>query len=48
MSIRTNYEKWYEGDDYYWGTDPSSFLDELIQLCPPSAEKNVLDIGCGE
>lgn len=48
VSIRTNYEKWYEGDDYYWGTEPGSFLDELISLCPPSKDKKVLDIGCGE
>ncbi|MCR5501718.1 MAG: methyltransferase domain-containing protein [Lachnospiraceae bacterium] len=48
MSIRTNYEKWYEGDDYYWGTEPGSFLDELADLNPPSAGKKVLDIGCGE
>ncbi|MBR6484038.1 MAG: class I SAM-dependent methyltransferase, partial [Clostridiales bacterium] len=48
MSIRTNYEKWYEGDEYYWGTEPGSFCDELISLCPPSSDKKVLDIGCGE
>ena len=48
MSIRTNYEKWYEGGDYYWGTEPGGFLDELISLCPPSEYKTVLDIGCGE
>ena len=48
MSIRTNYEKWYEGDEYYWGLDPGDFLDELIRLCPPSEDKKVLDIGCGE
>ena len=48
MSIRTNYEKWYEGDDYYWGLEPGDFLDELIELCPPSENKKVLDIGCGE
>ena len=48
MSIRTNYERWYEGDDYYWGLEPGDFLDELIELCPPSPEKKVLDIGCGE
>jgi len=48
MSIRTNYEKWYEGDEYYWGLEPGDFLDELIDLCPPSKEKKVLDIGCGE
>lgn len=48
MSIRTNYEKWYEGTDYYWGLEPGSFLEELIRLCPPSPDKKVLDIGCGE
>ena len=48
MGIRTNYEKWYEGDAYYWGLEPGDFLDELIELCPPSTDKRVLDIGCGE
>ena len=48
MSIRTNYEKWYEGSEYYWGLEPGRFLDELIKLCPHSVGKTVLDIGCGE
>ena len=48
MSIRTNYEKWYEGDEYYWGLEPGDFLDELISLSPPSENTKVLDIGCGE
>ena len=48
MSIRTNYEKWYEEEGYYWGLEPGDFLDELIELCPPSPDKKVLDIGCGE
>jgi len=48
MSIRTNYEKWYEGDEYYWGLESGSFLEDLINLCPPSKDKKVLDIGCGE
>ena len=48
MSIRTNYEKWYEGEEYYWGLEPAGFLAELIKLCPPSPSKRVLDIGCGE
>ncbi len=47
-NIRTNYEKWYEGEDYYWGLEPAGFCDELIALCPPGADKKVLDIGCGE
>ena len=48
MSIRTNYEKWYEGENYYWGLEPGEFLDELIRLCPSSPNRTVLDIGCGE
>ena len=47
-NIRTNYEKWYEGDGYYWGTEPAGFCGELMKLCPPAEGKNVLDIGCGE
>lgn len=48
MNNRTNYENWYAGDAYYWGTEPGTFLDELIRLCPPAPHKKVLDIGCGE
>lgn len=48
MSIRTNYEKWYSTEDYYWGVEPGDFLNELIKLCPPETGKKVLDIGCGE
>ena len=48
MSIRTNYEKWYEGEEYYWGLEPGDFLFELIKLCPPAENTKVLDIGCGE
>ena len=25
--FRTQYEKCYEGDEYYWGLEPASFLD---------------------
>ena len=45
-SIRTNYENWYSSDEYYWGTEPASFCDRLIQMKPPVAK--LLDIGCGE
>ena len=24
--IRTNYEKWYEDESYYWGTEPAAFI----------------------
>ena len=46
--FRTQYEKLYEGESYYWGTDPADFLEKLIALKPPSSEIKVLDIGCGE
>ena len=42
-NISTNYEKWYEGEGYYWGTEPADFCDELIRLCPPAPGKKVLD-----
>ena len=46
--IRTNYENWYSSDDYYWGTEPADFLNELIKLRPLCKASTVLDIGCGE
>ena len=47
-SIRTNYEKWYEGETYYWGTQPAAFCDELKKIRPFPQARKVLDIGCGE
>ena len=47
--FRTQYEKYYQSDEYYWGLEPASFLDELIQVTNKKAsELAVLDIGCGE
>lgn len=47
--FRTQYEKCYEGEDYYWGLEPASFLDELILATGKEpSELSVLDIGCGE
>ncbi len=46
--FRTYYEKAYDSDDYYWGTEPAEFCRELKELCPPVEGKCVLDIGCGE
>ena len=47
--FRTQYEKCYEGDEYYWGLEPALFLDELIRVANKSADElTVLDIGCGE
>lgn len=47
--FRTQYEKCYEGDEYYWGLEPAGFLDSLIEASgKPASELTVLDIGCGE
>ena len=47
--FRTQYEKCYEGDEYYWGLKPADFLDELLCLFPKESKNlKVLDIGCGE
>lgn len=47
--FRTQYEKCYECDEYYWGLEPAPFLDDLIQATGRDAKNlKVLDIGCGE
>ena len=46
--FRTQYEKLYECDSYYWGTEPADFLEKLITLRPARPGMAVLDIGCGE
>lgn len=45
---RTQYEKFYETDEYYWGKEPAEFLDRLIGVKPPRRGMKILDIGCGE
>lgn len=47
--FRTQYEKCYETDEYYWGLEPASFLDDLVNATGKDpSELSVLDIGCGE
>lgn len=47
--FRTQYEKFYDTDDYYWGVEPAAFLDDLLALIEKDASNvSVLDIGCGE
>ena len=46
--FRTQYEKLYEGEVYYWGTEPADFLRDLIRIKPPRFGMKILDIGCGE
>ena len=46
--FRTYYENAYDSDEFYWGTEPASFCDELMKIRPAEGETSVLDIGCGE
>ena len=46
--FRTQYEKLYEGEEYYWGTEPADFLQDLVRIKPPRFGMKILDIGCGE
>ena len=46
-SNRTQYEKLYQSDNYYWGKEPADFLNSLIALKPPRRGMKILDIGCG-
>ena len=48
MALKTNYEKWYESEGYFWGTEPAQLCYELIKLVPPAKGVKVLDLGCGE
>ena len=47
--FRTQYEKLYSDEDYYWGLEPAPFLDELIAWTGKNSNGlKVLDVGCGE
>lgn len=47
-TVKTNYEKWYEGDDYYWGFEPADLCKEIAEILPKDKPLKILDIGCGE
>ena len=46
--FRTQYEKYYDQEEYYWGLEPAAFLDDLIEIIGDVEGKKALDIGCGE
>ena len=47
--FRTQYEKCYDQEEYYWGLEPAPFLRDLLEIAGKNpAELKVLDIGCGE
>lgn len=47
--FRTQYEKCYDQEEYYWGLEPAPFLKDLLEITGRNpSELKVLDIGCGE
>lgn len=46
--FRTQYEKCYDQEEYYWGLEPAAFLDDLIEIIGDVKGLKALDIGCGE
>jgi len=44
------YDKWYTGQEYYWGKAPTALCDRVIEIMKPTAETRLklIDLGCGE
>jgi len=45
---KTDYDKRYSTNEYYWGLTPNKLCYEIMRLRPPIKPYKVLDIGCGE
>lgn len=46
--LKTEYEKYYNAEEYYWGVVPNSMCYDIMRLKPPVKPYHVLDMGCGE
>ncbi len=44
----TDYEEYYNSEDYYWGLTPNDICYDIMKIKPPTKPYRVLDIGCGE
>lgn len=44
------YDRWYSGQDYFWGKAPSKSCDRVLEFIKPTAEfrPRLIDLGCGE
>lgn len=47
-SVVTDYDKWYNSEEYYWGLMPNDICYDIMKILPPIKPYRVLDIGCGE
>jgi len=44
------YDQRYSGEEFYWGKEPSSMCDRIIEIIRPSSDfhPKLLDLGYGE
>ena len=45
---RRDYDRKYQGTEYYWSLRPSSSCFEVLRRMPPDKPLKLLDVGCGE
>ncbi len=50
MKRENPYDQRYTGEEFYWGKEPSTMCDKVIEIIGPSADfhPKLLDLGCGE
>lgn len=50
MILVNAYDDVYSEDTFYWGTEPNSLCQSVVDLCEQSGVENrrVIDLGCGE
>jgi tellurite methyltransferase len=46
--MSTYYDDKYGGEGFFWGTEPSSLAQKVLDLRPPLGSPKLLEIGCGE
>lgn len=48
MKMKADYDRQYDGEEYYWGLMPGEICYDVMKILPPVKPYRVLDIGCGE
>lgn len=43
-----DYDRLYNGEEYYWGVDPTPFCCSILPHLPTGRRPRLLEIGCGE
>ena len=44
----SDYDRLYNGEEYYWGVDPTPFCYSILPHLPTGRRPRLLEIGCGE